>query len=212
MEHSRKRASPFTLEGLRYYTRQEAELLNWFARFFPGFADWDRWASEILGTLLERPAGLEVHLKQTHCVEQQDPKVYAVEKNETVLGRAPENDVVLAAKSVSKQHARILIRDGAYYLEDLGSQVGTYVGQRKLGPGKLQQLNQGDHFVIFPYSFAFEMRQGVRHRSESGRPERKPLESLSERHGVQAARAACRRRSSLGHHVFGARSLSERSR
>src|SRR5438552_4433158 len=159
MVHSRKRASPFTLEGLRYYTRQEAELLNWFARFFPGFADWDRWASEILGTLLERPAGLEVHLKQTHCVEQQDPKVYAVEKNETVLGRAPENDVVLAAKSVSKQHARILIRDGAYYLEDLGSQVGTYVGQRKLGPGKLQQLNQGDHFVIFPYSFAFEMRR-----------------------------------------------------
>ncbi|HKF00067.1 MAG TPA: FHA domain-containing protein [Actinomycetes bacterium] len=57
------------------------------------------------------------------------------------IGRAASCDLVVADNYVSNVHARIFARDGAFWLEDLGSTNGTYVNRGKvsvpvaIGPG-----------------------------------------------------------------------------
>jgi pSer/pThr/pTyr-binding forkhead associated (FHA) protein len=58
------------------------------------------------------------------------------------IGRAQENDLALFVDpSVSTRHARIVIENGQYWLEDLGSTNGTYLGEGRvqgrvlIGPG-----------------------------------------------------------------------------
>lgn len=45
-----------------------------------------------------------------------------------LLGRAPGNDLVVRAPSVSARHARVVVDDAGMWLEDLGSRNGTFVG------------------------------------------------------------------------------------
>jgi FHA domain len=50
---------------------------------------------------------------------------------------------------VSRRHARIKIQEGRYMIEDLGSTNGTYVNRgRRLLPGNLQRLNDGDEVIV----------------------------------------------------------------
>src|SRR5690349_5036484 len=59
-----------------------------------------------------------------------------------VLGRAPECDIVLEGRLISRQHAAISRAGQAYILEDLDSHNGTTVnGQRLAGQW---QLRNGD--------------------------------------------------------------------
>lgn len=46
----------------------------------------------------------------------------------TTIGRAPESTVQLPSPAVSREHARIVQRDGAWVIEDLGSRNGVTVG------------------------------------------------------------------------------------
>ncbi|MCA1590392.1 MAG: FHA domain-containing protein [Acidobacteria bacterium] len=50
---------------------------------------------------------------------------------------------------VSRKHARIVRRDGAYMIEDLGSTNGTFINRgRRLLPGVPQPLNEGDEIIV----------------------------------------------------------------
>ena len=50
---------------------------------------------------------------------------------------------------VSRRHARIIRRDGKYFIEDLGSTNGTYVNRgRRLLPGQAQSLSDGDEIIV----------------------------------------------------------------
>ncbi len=50
---------------------------------------------------------------------------------------------------VSRRHARISLRDGQYFLEDLGSTNGTFVNRgKRLLPGYRQPLNDGDEIIV----------------------------------------------------------------
>jgi hypothetical protein len=69
------------------------------------------------GGWLELHNGRKVHLR---------PSV-------TRLGRAPDNDVVLADPSVSRYHAQIKLVGGEYRLVDLASHNGTRVGTVPVG-------------------------------------------------------------------------------
>ena len=50
---------------------------------------------------------------------------------------------------VSRKHARIVRRNGTYFIEDLGSTNGTFVNRgRRLLPGTPQVLNTGDEIIV----------------------------------------------------------------
>jgi phosphoserine phosphatase RsbU/P len=70
-----------------------------------------------------------------------------------VLGRHPECDIVLDQGAISRQHAQISVKDGAYFIEDLKSRNGTLVnGQLIKGA---QQLYDGDELKICDMALAF---------------------------------------------------------
>ncbi len=50
---------------------------------------------------------------------------------------------------VSRKHARIILKDGYYLLEDLGSTNGTFVNRgRRLIPGNPHQIKEGDEIIV----------------------------------------------------------------
>ena len=49
-----------------------------------------------------------------------------------VLGRSSKADIVLADRFLSRLHARLFLRDGSWFLEDLGSRNTTFLNDRPL--------------------------------------------------------------------------------
>jgi len=102
-----------------------------------------------LGELLDGTVGL---LKRTATpMLEHPPRLLALDWSgsaaEMFLGRNPSCDVVLSDLSVSRQHARLVFRDGRWVLQDLGSTNGTMVngvpaGRCELRPG--DELLLGD--------------------------------------------------------------------
>src|SRR5229473_4970969 len=81
------------------------------------------------------------------------PAEYSLMKDEISIGRGEENDVVIPHASVSRQHARLMRRDGGFELMDLNSTNGSYVDDRQVhGSAFLSagtQLRLGDiRFVL----------------------------------------------------------------
>jgi hypothetical protein len=76
------------------------------------------------------------------------PAEYSLLKDETSLGRGTENDLVVPHASVSRTHARIQRRNGAYQLIDLNSTNGTFIndqpvhGSVPLAPGSEVRLGE----------------------------------------------------------------------
>lgn len=63
---------------------------------------------------------------------------FTVARAAATLGRGQENSIRLDDLSVSRRHARIAYRQGAYWLSDLGSMGGTWVdGTRLSAPHRL---------------------------------------------------------------------------
>jgi hypothetical protein len=60
------------------------------------------------------------------------PSTFHVTKTGATIGRGSESTIQLADLSVSRKHARIAYRQGAYWLSDLGSMGGTWVDGTKL--------------------------------------------------------------------------------
>ena len=50
------------------------------------------------------------------------------------IGRGDDNDLVVAYGAVSRKHAVITSERGRYYVADLGSTTGTYLGNARLEP------------------------------------------------------------------------------
>ncbi len=60
----------------------------------------------------------------------------------TIIGRGPENDVVLPSSDVSRRHARIHVAGERATMEDLGSKNGTLVnGEPAMRPVALNDLD-----------------------------------------------------------------------
>jgi hypothetical protein len=81
------------------------------------------------------------------------PAEYSLMKDEISIGRGEDNDVVIPHASVSRQHARLMRRDGGFELMDLNSTNGSYVDDRQVrGSAFLSagtQLRLGDiRFVL----------------------------------------------------------------
>jgi hypothetical protein len=57
---------------------------------------------------------------------------FEVTKSGATIGRGPESTIQLPDLSVSRKHARITYKQGAYWLSDLGSMGGTWIDGTKL--------------------------------------------------------------------------------
>ena len=67
--------------------------------------------------------------------------------DELTVGRAPGCQVALESDSyVSQLHARVFVRDGQLYVEDLGSTNGTYLNRKKVSGPML--VRRGDRLQI----------------------------------------------------------------
>ncbi len=54
-------------------------------------------------------------------------KLYEVVRRETIIGRHPGCEIVLADTTVSRRHARVVCEKDGYFVEDLASQHGTTI-------------------------------------------------------------------------------------
>lgn len=149
--------SPYSFAELPFYSREEVALTNWYARTFQPSSAWRKWTSDAFGQLLQSPSAPEFRLVIKHSLETDKPDATHKLSGETIsMGRSPENEIMLPAQSVTKQHARLIFENGACYLEDLGSTLGTYVANQKLTPSKRISLAAGTQFTIFPYLLTLE--------------------------------------------------------
>jgi len=56
----------------------------------------------------------------------------ALGQHSILIGRSPESTLVLSDDYASGRHARIFPQDGDWYVEDLDSTNGTFVGQQRV--------------------------------------------------------------------------------
>lgn len=76
-----------------------------------------------------------------------------------VLGSDPDTcDLVLLSTRVNARHARLFFDNGCYFLEDLGTEHGTYInGRRIMGTA---ELRVGDEIMIKPYRITYTAAHG----------------------------------------------------
>jgi hypothetical protein len=80
---------------------------------------------------------------------------FPLEGERMTLGRRPDSDVFLDDVTVSRDHALIVRRSGAYWLDDLGSLNGTYVNRRRI---ESHRLEDGDELQVGKYKLTFLSR------------------------------------------------------
>jgi hypothetical protein len=78
-------------------------------------------------------------------IEQRDGPPVPLGPDPVLIGRDPQNDVVLDDRRVSRKHAEVRLRIGRYTLYDLQSTNGTYVNGRRVAE---VVLNDGDRISV----------------------------------------------------------------
>ena len=97
-------------------------------------------------------------------------RTFDLTKDVTVIGRQPDCDLVLPEGTVSRRHARIVRRQGEYYIEDLRSRNGTFVNDEPVRAPR--RLHEGDQIRVDVICLIFH------EHVEAGSAE---LESIDER-------------------------------
>jgi hypothetical protein len=67
---------------------------------------------------------------------------FEVTKSGATIGRGPESTIQLADLSVSRKHAKITYKQGAYWVSDLGSMGGTWIDGTKLAAPRRVETGQ----------------------------------------------------------------------
>jgi hypothetical protein len=73
----------------------------------------------------------------------------------TRIGRSPDCEIFLDDVTVSRNHAVLVERDGAFFVEDEGSLNGTFVNRRRIENVKLEN---GDELQVGKYRMTFVER------------------------------------------------------
>jgi pSer/pThr/pTyr-binding forkhead associated (FHA) protein len=71
------------------------------------------------------------------------------------IGRDEQNDLALASKKVSREHAEIRFERGRWVLEDRGSFNGTFLNANRLQAGAPVPLHHADRIGIGPETILF---------------------------------------------------------
>ena len=73
-------------------------------------------------------------------------------EGETTIGRSPDCGIFLDDVTVSRKHAVVSERNGAFLVEDQGSLNGTFVNRKRV---ESAQLEDGDELQIGKYRLTF---------------------------------------------------------
>ena len=78
---------------------------------------------------------------------------YRLEKDRVLIGRHSKQDIMLRGAWASRYHAQIIHLNGKYYLQDLNSKNGTYVGEKQIS---WHSLAEGDRFQIAGFELEYQ--------------------------------------------------------
>ncbi len=122
---------------------------------FPGYEDEDAEDASLTEIIWE-PQGDKT---KEPILRSSDPRRddIRLEKSVTVVGKLRSAaDTQISCPTVSRIHARLLIRDGECFVTDLNSRNGTYVNDRLLERNEEVMLTEGDkvRFAEAEYCFA----------------------------------------------------------
>src|SRR5690242_13166220 len=74
-----------------------------------------------------------------------------------LIGRQPENHLIIRDSRVSRSHARIVVENGKYVLEDCGSRHGTYVNGERVRREILENSDKIDFGAQDSYQLLFAL-------------------------------------------------------
>ncbi|NDJ25987.1 FHA domain-containing protein [Nostoc sp. B(2019)] len=89
-------------------------------------------------------------------VNEVDLVLETTTKEEWVIGRAPDSDIILDSLDVSRLHGKFLLKGGSYYFCDLGSRNGSIVNGEQAEEDQLYILKDGDTIQIGDYLLIVE--------------------------------------------------------
>ena len=85
-------------------------------------------------------------------------QTFPIEKDEIILGRVPENDVVVPDRGVSRKHCRVVRRKERIFIQDLKSTNGTLINELPIAKS---ELRDGDFVKIGSAVFQFTFRSAT---------------------------------------------------
>ena len=74
-----------------------------------------------------------------------------------LIGRQPGNDLILRDNRVSRAHARIVVENGGYVLEDMGSRHGTFVNGKRVKRKALENTDRVEFGAQDSYQLLFAL-------------------------------------------------------
>lgn len=90
-------------------------------------------------------------------------ETYRLDRRELIIGRVDENDIVVNHRSISRNHAKVIFRDGTFTIIDLASSNGVKVNGEpygtaslvrgdivELGQVKMRYVAPGDPYIFTP--------------------------------------------------------------
>jgi serine phosphatase RsbU (regulator of sigma subunit)/pSer/pThr/pTyr-binding forkhead associated (FHA) protein len=110
-----------------------------------------------------------------------------LDRDRTVLGRNNDCDVVINVPAVSREHARIIRRDGKFFIEDLRSRNGTAINNQTIETEKLFPLNDNDKIKICDFQCSFHDPERKPLPPELGGPDDEPEEDQQDSSTVEAS-------------------------
>ncbi len=103
--------------------------------------------------VLDLSAGVEPRLQVVAAMGYEPGTVIDISEGVT-LGRAGSADIHVEDPFASSVHARIFVRNGFMYVEDMGSTNGTYLNGRQLR--KAEQLKPADKIRIGDSEYSYQ--------------------------------------------------------
>ncbi len=80
---------------------------------------------------------------------------FELDSPESLIGRTPDNDIVIPDTQVSRSHAKIEYRDDGFWVSDLGSRNGTLVNRKRItGSHRLEEgdkIQMGLSILVFTF-------------------------------------------------------------
>lgn len=92
-------------------------------------------------------------------------KNFPLNKQQLAIGRTEGNDIVIADPTVSGIHARLLVENGGWKIEDAGSSNGTWINGKKV---QSQVMKAGDKVRFGQVELAFEGTAAAASKTAAG--------------------------------------------